>query len=34
MSLTIHAFSTGGKDTPHDVELSFSEIKLNPMYMR
>lgn len=27
MSLTIHAFSTGGKDTPHDVDINFSEIK-------
>lgn len=27
MSLVIHDFSTGGKDTPHDVELNFSELK-------
>lgn len=27
MSLTIHDFSTGGKDNPHDVDLNFSELK-------
>lgn len=27
MSLTIHGFSTGGKDNPHDVDLNFAEIK-------
>jgi len=27
MNLTIHAFSTGGKDPAHDVELNFAEIK-------